>query len=272
MTESSHSLKSLAVLVATLRGPEGCPWDREQGLEDIRGYLLEEAHEVAAAIDGGDWNELCSELGDLLFQIVFIAQIAGEHAQFDLDEVARRIEQKMIARHPHVFGAESLDTSEAVHQAWERRKALNRTSNESILTGVPTSLPALLGAYRMTQKAAGVGFDWSSSTDVLVKLREELGELQEALDGRDLETKSEAILEEIGDVLFTSANLARKLGEDPESALAAANQKFRRRFTRMEAELAETNRSLVDTPLEELELLWEAVKREEQRPESDLTD
>ena len=272
MGEPSQSLRSLAELVATLRGPEGCPWDKKQGIEDIRGYLLEEAHEVAAAIDGGDWNEICSELGDLLFQIVFVAQIAREREEFDLDEVARQIEEKMISRHPHVFGTESLDSSEAVHQAWERRKAANRTSDESILAGVPTSLPALLGAYRMTQKAAGVGFDWSNSKDVLVKLEEELAELREALDREDPDKGGEAILEEVGDVLFTAANLARKVGEDPESALAAANQKFRRRFARMEARLAGKNRSITNIPLAELERLWETVKREERRPECDSGD
>jgi MazG family protein len=272
MAEPSNSLENLAALVATLRGPRGCPWDSKQGIEDIRGYLLEEAHEVAAAIDGGDWDEICSELGDLLFQVVFIAQIAREQEKFDLEEVTQRIEEKMISRHPHVFGTESLDTSEAVHQAWERRKAENRTSDESILAGVPASLPALLGAYRMTQKAAGVGFDWSSSLEVLSKLGEELAELQQALDRKALDSGDDAILEEVGDVLFTVANLARKVGEDPESALAAANQKFRRRFARMEAELADQNRSITNTPLDELELLWAAVKRQERRPEPDRPD
>ena len=167
MKPSPDLLHRLAALVTRLRGPDGCPWDREQEIDDIRAYLLEEAHEVAAAIDSDNWDEICTELGDLLFQVVFIARLAEERAAFDLAEIVERIEAKMIARHPHVFGNDSLADSAAVHRAWERRKLEDNEKDRSMLGGVPSSLPALLAAYRMTQKAAGVGFDWPRADEVL---------------------------------------------------------------------------------------------------------
>ncbi len=272
MTRPSQTLNKLTTLMARLRGPDGCPWDQEQQIEDLRGYLLEEAHEVAAAIDSEDWDEICGELGDLLFEIVFVAHLAQEESRFDIDDVVDRIEAKMISRHPHVFGSERLATSDAVHRAWERRKADDRKPHESILAGVPTSLPALLGAHRMTQKVAGVGFDWSSPEEILEKLEEELSELQQALDENETENRSESVKEEIGDVLFTVANLARKLGFDPEAALSSSNRKFRERFARMETKLAADSRSITETPLEKLEELWQAVKREQRNQNLDPTD
>jgi len=270
MDSSSDRLQALRELVATLRGPSGCPWDREQGIEDIRGYLLEEAHEVAAAIDSGVWPEICAELGDLLFQIVFVAQMASERNQFELDDVIEEIIGKMIERHPHVFGSESLDSAEAVHRAWERRKADLRELDESVLAGVPDSLPSLLAAYRMSQKAAGIGFDWSSSEQVLGKLSEEVDELRQALERQDTADDTEAVREELGDILFTVANLARKLDQDPEAALASANRKFRRRFGRMEAELVARQRSITTASNRELNDLWEAGKKVE-REQNDPT-
>lgn len=263
MATSTSTLQALAELVAVLRGPDGCPWDREQAIDDIRGYLLEEAHETAAAIDSGDWGEIRAELGDLLFQIVFVAQIANEEGHFQLDDVVAGIVDKMTARHPHVFGTESLESAEAVHRAWEKRKADQRSDEESALAGVPTSLPALLAAYRMTQKAAGVGFDWAHPTEVLDKLEEEISELRTALAQSASDTADEAVREEIGDLLFTVANLARKLGCDPEFALAAANRKFRRRFARMELELAKRSRSLMAASIDEMEASWQRAKIEE---------
>lgn len=263
MDSSSDRLRALRELVATLRGPNGCPWDREQSIEDIRGYLLEEAHEVAAAIDSGVWPDISGELGDLLFQIVFVAQIAGESNEFELDDVIDEIVEKMIERHPHVFGSESLESAEAVHRAWERRKADLRDLDESVLAGVPDSLPSLLAAYRMSQKAAGVGFDWASSEQVLGKLSEEIEELRQALERQDTADNTRAIREELGDILFTVANLARKLDQDPEAALAAANRKFRRRFRRMEAELVAKQRSIATASNRELNDLWEAGKNTE---------
>jgi MazG family protein len=258
----SSRLKSLETLVAILRGPDGCPWDQEQTLSDLRPYLLEEAHEVAAAIDNENWNELREELGDLLFHIVFLAHLAKEAGEFDLETVISKIRSKMIERHPHVFGDQTLPDGRAVRAAWENRKA--RDPERSLLAGVPPSLPALIASYRMTQKAAGVGFDWPSAESVVDKVHEELEELKSAL-GRDPSdlTRNE-IREETGDLLFTLANLARLLEIDPEAALAAANRKFRRRFQAMERILTGQNRSFEQVSEAELEELWKRVKTREE--------
>lgn len=255
---ASPDLQKLLDLVARLRAPDGCPWDREQRLADIRAYLLEEAHEAAGAIDGGDWSELAEELGDLLFQIAFIGRLAEEAGAFSLSQVVDRVHHKMVTRHPHVFGDEVLADSQAVRQAWERRKLREEPGRASLLAGVPASLPALLGAYRLTQKAAGVGFDWPDAGAVLAKVEEETGELREALAAGD----REASREELGDLLFTLANLARKLDVDPEAALAGTNRKFRHRFEQVEKGLAARGRSTADATLEEMDALWEAAKGE----------
>ncbi|HXU46178.1 MAG TPA: nucleoside triphosphate pyrophosphohydrolase [Thermoanaerobaculia bacterium] len=252
-------LQKLIDLVARLRAPDGCPWDREQSLGDVRAYLLEEAHETAGAIDSGDWDELAKELGDLLFQVAFIGRLAEEAGAFDLSRVIEGVHAKMVARHPHVFGGEQLADAEAVRQAWERRK-LRQEAKSSLLEGVSASLPALLAAYRLTQKASGVGFDWPDAPSVLAKVDEELSELKEALaDG----APREALREEVGDLLFTLANLARKLDLDPEAALAQANLKFRRRFESIEKALAATGKSPADSTLEEMDDLWAEAKRAE---------
>ena len=250
-------MRRLIDLVARLRAPDGCPWDREQGAADLRAYLLEEAHEVAAAIDTGDWGELAGELGDLLFQIAFLVRLAEERGAFDLEKVVAGIQAKMVARHPHVFGGETLADARAVREAWERRK-LREPGRESLLAGVPPSLPALLAAYRLTQKAAGVGFDWPEAQAVLAKIDEEVAELRDAL-GQE---EQEKVTEEIGDLLFTIANLARKLDVDPEAALAAANRKFRRRFEQIERRLAEQGRTADEASLDEMDALWDEAKRE----------
>lgn len=254
----STDLQQLLDLVGRLRAPDGCPWDRKQRLGDVRAYLLEEAHEAAAAIDSGDPSALAEELGDLLFQVAFVLELGREAEAFTAAEVIRGIQAKMIARHPHVFGDESarLESAEEVTAAWEARKARNRRDGESLLDGVAPSLPALLAAYRMGQKAAGVGFDWSEPGPVLEKIREEIDELEVALVTSD----PDAVGEELGDVLFSVANLARKLGRDPEAALAAANAKFRRRFGHLERALATRGKTPDQVPLEELERLWEAAK------------
>jgi ATP diphosphatase len=251
-------LQKLLDLVTRLRAPDGCPWDREQGLADLRAYLLEEAHEVAGAIDGGDWGELAEELGDLLFQIAFIGRLAAETGAFSLSQVIDRVHHKMVARHPHVFGDEVLADSQAVRQAWERRKLREEPGRASLLAGVPASLPALLGAYRLTQKAAGVGFDWPDAGAVLAKVDEETAELREALAAGD----REATREEVGDLLFTLANLARKLDVDPEAALAGTNLKFRRRFEQVEKGLAARGKSTAEATLAEMDALWEEAKGE----------
>jgi ATP diphosphatase len=250
-------LQKLLDLVARLRAPDGCPWDREQGLESVRAYLLEEAHETAAAIDGGDWDELAAELGDLLFQVAFLGRLAEEAGAFQLSQAIDGVHDKMVARHPHVFGDEVLADAEAVRQAWERRKLQKEgQKGGSLLSGVAPTLPALLAAYRLTQKAAGVGFDWPDAGDVLEKMEEETAELREALAVGD----RAALREEVGDLLFTVANLARKLDVDPEAALAGTNDKFRRRFAAVEAGLAARGKTPADSSLEEMDELWEQAK------------
>lgn len=258
MAEKSD-LQKLLDLVARLRAPDGCPWDREQTLPDVRAYLLEEAHELAGAIDTGDWGELSEELGDMLFQVAFIARLAEEAGAFSLPQVIDRVHHKMVARHPHVFGDEPLADAESVRQAWERRKLREEPKRDSLFSGVPSSLPALLAAYRLTQKAAGVGFDWPEAALVLDKAEEEVAELRQAL----AEGDRDSAREEVGDLLFTLANLARKLEIDPEAALAGTNLKFRRRFAKIEQALAERGKTAAEATLEEMDALWEAAKREE---------
>jgi len=254
---SGADLKPLLDLVERLRAPGGCPWDREQGLAEVRAYLLEEAHELAAAIDGGDWQEIAGELGDLLFQAAFIGRLAAEAGAVDLAQAIELVRDKMVARHPHVFGGEELADAAAVRDAWERRKLQQEPARASLLAGVPVSMPSLLAAYRLTQKAAGVGFDWPAAEAVLAKAEEEIAELRRALaDGA-----APAVREEVGDLLFTVANLARKLEIDPEAALAGANRKFRQRFTHVEQGLAARGKPLAEASLAEMDALWDEAKR-----------
>jgi MazG family protein len=258
MSNFSRDLAGLEALVARLRGPDGCPWDREQNFEDIRAYLLEEAHEVAAALDGEDWTGLHQELGDLLFQLAFLGQLSREQGRGGLEESIASVQRKMIERHPHVFGDETASDRQEVAQAWERRKLRAQGEDASLLEGMSDTLPSLLSAYRMTQKVAGVGFDWPSVEDVWHKVEEELAEARQALaEGRD------RLREEIGDLLFTVANLARWLEIDPEAALARANLKFRNRFDAMEQMLRGRGRPLEEATLDELEECWQAVKERE---------
>lgn len=259
---SAPDLGRLLALVARLRAPDGCPWDRGQTLPDVRAYLLEEAHEAAAAIDARDGEELASELGDLLFQVAFIGRLAEEQGLFTLADSIARVEAKMVARHPHVFGGEQLADATAVREAWERRKVREKKEDGSLLDGVAPSLPALVGALRMTQKASGVGFDWPATEPVLAKLEEEIAELKQALAGKEERARDE-VREEIGDLLFTAVNLARKLDVDPEAALAEANRKFRRRFAHVEQALAARGKSLNDSDLTEMDALWEEAKLRE---------
>jgi MazG family protein len=259
-------LQKLATLVRRLRAPDGCPWDREQKMGDLRAYLLEEAHETAAAIDAGDPAQLAAELGDLLFQTAFIGVLAEENGDFTLADAIEHVHAKMVERHPHVFGETRLADSTAVREAWERRKLARReaagdAAKASLLDGVAASLPALTASYRMTQKASGVGFDWPDAEQVLAKIDEELGELRAALASPQSTPEArDAVREEVGDLLFTVANLARKLDIDPEGALAQTNIKFRRRFAAVEAGLTERGRALGEATLEEMDALWDAAK------------
>ena len=257
---SAATLRDLIALVERLRAPDGCPWDREQRLPDVRAYLVEEAHETAAAIDEADWRGIGAELGDLLFQVAFVLRLGEEAGALTAEQVVAGIHSKMVERHPHVFGdpeggaGERLADARAVRQAWERRKVASG-GGEPLLGGVPASLPALVGAYRLSQKAAGVGFDWPDAAAVLGKVHEELAEVE-----AEVPAPSPALEAELGDLLFAVANLARHLGVDPERALAGANAKFRRRFGHVERRVAESGSRLGDVPLDDLEALWQEAK------------
>ncbi|WP_395540458.1 nucleoside triphosphate pyrophosphohydrolase [Neotabrizicola sp. sgz301269] len=251
----------LLEIMARLRDPAGgCPWDLEQDFATIAPYTIEEAHEVADVIERQAWGELKGELGDLLFQTVFHARMAEEAGLFGFADVAGAIADKMVARHPHVFGAESRDkTPEQQTRDWEALKARERGARAGVLDGVALGLPALARAVKLQNRAARVGFDWPSTDEVVAKLVEEAGELAEA---RETLTEAE-VAEEFGDLLFVIANLARHLKIDPEAALRAANQKFTRRFQRIEALLAEGGTTPAQSDLAEMDALWNRAKAEE---------
>ncbi len=246
-----------------LRDPGGCPWDREQTLESLQGFLLEEAYEVVEAAQAGDGDDLCEELGDLLLQIVFMARIGRERSWFDVDEVCTRISDKLVRRHPHVFAEREVNGSGEVKRNWEEIKREEKGSQvpRSALDGVPHALPALLKAFRMTEKAAAVGFDWDRPADVVTKLREEVEELDQEVNGRQGDL--EKVRQELGDVLFVMANLARHLGVEPETALQGTNEKFQRRFRQVEEAAAASGRPMGEHSLAELDQLWEAAKQSE---------
>ena len=260
--EKDHPFDALRALCARLRGPGGCPWDQEQTLESLRAYLIEEAYEVVDAIDGGDRRALAVELGDLLFHILFASRIAEESGWFDIDDVCRGIHAKMVARHPHVFGEVEVSGAAEVVQNWEAIKR-REVPGKGALAGVPRQLPALLKAFRVTEKAAALGFDWERVNDVVAKLEEEVAELAEELRRERSEVADARVREELGDVLFVIANLARQLGVDPEAALQAANAKFTRRFGAMEALAAARGVALRSLDLAQLDALWDEVKRAE---------
>ena len=250
----------LLEIMRRLRDPvSGCPWDIEQTFATIAPYTIEEAHEVADVIDRAAWDEFPGELGDLLFQVVYHAQMARDAGLFGFDEVVNAISDKMVARHPHVFGDESRDKSAAQQTVdWEKLKAAER-GPARVLDGVAMGLPALTRAVKLQNRAARVGFDWPSTDQVLDKLREEMAELVEARD-----TLGEAeIVEEMGDMLFVIANLCRHMKIDPEAALRGANAKFTRRFGRIEDWLAEAGKRPADSDLAEMDALWDRAKAED---------
>ncbi|HEY0601066.1 nucleoside triphosphate pyrophosphohydrolase [Brevundimonas sp.] len=255
----------LNAIMARLRDPvDGCPWDVEQTFQTIAPYTLEEAYEVADAIERGDWDELKSELGDLLFQVVFHARMAEEQGLFAFDDVANAIADKLERRHPHVFGDEAAKPDGAAQKArWEDIKADERKAKaqHGVLDDVPVGLPALARAAKLTKRAARVGFDWPSTDEVFDKFVEEVAELRAELAAGDVEKARE----EIGDLLFVMANLARKLGVEPEDALRGTNAKFVRRFAFIEAELAKAGRTPEQSDLAEMDGLWNAAKAAERR-------
>ena len=246
----------LVEIMARLRSPNGCPWDREQNFDTIKPYLLEETYEVLDAIDARDFNGLAEELGDLLLQAVFFAQMAAEEGRFDIGDSVDAINNKLIRRHPHVFGDAVAKTAGDVKRRWEEIKAAEKARPKGLLASVPRSLPALVEAHQIASRAAGVGFDWENVQQVLDKLHEELTELHAAREHSELE-------DEIGDVLFVAVNLARFLKVDPEQALRKTNAKFRRRFEHVENGLAASGKSLSEARMDEMESLWQDAKRAE---------
>lgn len=244
----------LVEIVARLRGPDGCPWDRRQNYETIRPHFLEEAHEAAEALARGDFDEFREEVGDTLFLAVFLVRLAEEEGRFAIADSLRAILDKMIRRHPHVFGDGTASTDAEIRLTWEeaKRREKGKSERESILDGIPASLPALLRARRVQQKAANIGFDWRSEEPVLGKIDEELAELREAFH----DDSRSSVEEEIGDLLFSVVNLARRLDVDPEEALNRTTRKFRDRFRLIEANIDTAN----PPPLEELDRLWEEAK------------
>jgi MazG family protein len=300
MPTTGERFERVVAIMERLRAPGGCPWDREQTFDSIKPYTLEETYEVLEAIDNRDWPELAGELGDLLLQVLFYAEMAKEQSAFSMDDVLERLLTKLIDRHPHVFGDVKADTSAQVKRNWEALKAEERKKKKqtdgqspqaegeaksdpgSILAGVSSAMPSLFEAYKLSSRAAQAGFDWPDIEGLYDKLREETDELREQLkefpapgprpqgrgvagSGRtaipeDLRVRLE---EEVGDLFFVLVNIARYLSLDPESALRKTNRKFRRRFAWMESRLREAGRSVDQAPMEELESLWQQAKAQE---------
>ena len=264
-------------MMARLRAPDGCPWDREQNYATLAPMLIEEAYEVIEAAEAEDWAELRDELGDLLFQIVFYGQVAAESGHFDLHDSITRVHEKMTRRHPHVFGESKVENTAEVLANWEAIKAAERRAagktedqHKSLLDGVSRKIPALLEAHQLTTKAARVGFDWPRIEDVFDKLAEELSELRAEIDRP--ERDQAAVAEEVGDLLFVAANIARQLGVEPEMALKSANRKFRRRFSYVEQRLAEQGRTCAEATLAEMDEFWNEIRAQDKTPGSGAPD
>jgi len=298
MSTTGERFKRAVEIMARLRAPGGCPWDREQSFDTIKPYTLEETYEVLEAIDNRDWKELTGELGDLLLQVLFYSQMAGEEGHFSIDDVLDRLANKLVDRHPHVFGEVKADTPAEVLRNWEALKAEEKkkeldamggekagdTDAPSVLAGVSSKMPALLEAHKLSSRAAHVGFDWPEIEGLFSKLEEETQELREEL--KDLPVKREAVgrgiagsgkpqvpaelrerlEDEVGDLFFVLVNIARYLSLDPESALRKTNRKFKRRFQWMEEHLRANGRGPAQASMDELEDLWQQAKQQESRP------
>lgn len=259
MTRAAQAIEKLLAIMARLRGPGGCPWDREQTMKTLRPYLLEETYEVLEAIDGGDAREHCEELGDLLLQVVFQAQLAAEEGRFDFADVAEAIFSKLISRHPHVFGDATVKDAAGVLRQWvalKKKEKEARGGGRSVLEGVPREMPALARAERLTEKASRIGFDWADHGGPRRKVDEELVELDRAIEAGE----RVAIEDELGDVLFAVANLARKLQIPPEEALRRALGRFVQRFQHVEEGLAHRGIRHGEATIEEMDRLWEEAK------------
>lgn len=267
---AGETFPKLVELMAYLRGPNGCPWDKAQDYESIKGLMLEEAYEVLDALQQKDFEAVKEELGDLLFQVVFYSRLAQEDGKFDVDAVIEGVHAKLMRRHPHVFGETRASTPEEALESWTKAKESEKAKNSnaprnSILAGIAAGLPSTLEAYELGLRASQAGFDWPRLDDLLDKVEEEFGELREEIARQD-RAKLE---EELGDLLFALANLARQIRSDPESCLRAANQKFRRRFRALEEEVARRGKTVAGCTPEELDDLWERLKtREKHEPPS----
>ena len=268
MQNSQSPIERLLDIMKALRDPHtGCPWDIKQNFATIAPYTIEEAYEVQDAISSGDRSKICEELGDLLLQVVFHAQIAAEEKSFSFDDVATGIAEKMIRRHPHIFADSTANSSDEVRQNWEQIKAEERQEQAQekagILDGIAITLPAIIRAAKLQKRAASIGFDWPDLDAVIEKLHEETDELRQQW-ASNPEDK-ERLKDEIGDILFVAANLARKTGIDPETALLSTNQKFERRFRYIEDKLAEQNIQPKEAGLELMDKLWDAAKHQERK-------
>lgn len=268
-TTTDRPIDRLLTVMARLRAPEGgCPWDLVQTYRTIAPHTIEEAYEVVEAIETGDMDALKEELGDLLFQVVYYTQMAREEGLFDFEDVAETITDKMIRRHPHVFGNDEVKTAEMQTSRWEEHKAAERAKKAahggaalpSALDGVSTALPALTRALKLQNRAARVGFDWTDASDILDKIEEEIGELRAEMTD---DAVPERVADEMGDLLFAVTNLARRLGVDPETALRGTNAKFERRFRRIEERLHEQGKTPAESTLDAMEALWQEAKRDE---------
>ncbi len=267
MQEASPAFTRLVDIVAALRAPDGCPWDREQTVDTLKPYVLEETYELVEAIDRGDRDAMREELGDFLFEAVFIAQLEAEAGHFTIADALGAIADKLVRRHPHVFarqpGEAAPATGDEVRVKWEdikaqEAKAKGGEAPRTLLSGIPAALPSLLRAYQISGRAATVGFDWARAADVVDKIEEETRELREVVESAA--PSPERAEEEMGDLLFAIANLSRKLGIEPETALRKANEKFTRRFTAMESAISAEGRSMKDLTLEQLEAQWQQIK------------
>lgn len=260
-TETGRRFVELLSVMARLRDDRGCPWDREQTRQSLRPFLVEEAYEVLEALDGDDPRRLMEELGDLLFQVVFHAQIARERGEFSMSDLLGALIDKMVRRHPHVFGDRSVGSAAEALAQWEAIKQAEGGPGRSALHGLPRSLPGLLRAQRIQHRASRVGFDWQDPLAALEKVREEVGELDAALHAGD----TEAAAAELGDLLFAAVNVARLAGADAEAALQGAVERFRERFQHMEDAANESGRALRSLTLDEMERLWMEAKAQQRR-------
>jgi ATP diphosphatase len=265
---TTSNIERLLDVMARLRRKDGgCPWDLEQTFETVAPHTIEETYELVEAIESKDAKAIMEELGDVLFQVVFHAQMGREAGLFDFDGVAGYVADKMIERHPHVFGDREVASAQDVLVNWEKDKAAKREAQSeerlSVLHGVSTALPAATRAVKLQKRAAEVGFDWDKAKDVIAKIREEIGELEREIEHAEAAANKERLEDELGDVFFAVTNLARKLKIDPETALRSTNRKFERRFRGIEEALAQQGRSVSEASLDEMESLWNAMKAKE---------